>query len=84
MQTSRRTDSPRRPFRSSPRIDNFEHIDSILDELFDDFERGVEETINERGGFVGPVRPTQRRLSRTLDELAHGRDLDSLSTEAQE
>ena len=67
-----------------PRIAGFTHLGDVIDELLDDFELDVEQEIEKHGGFRGHVRPTQHRLSWTLDQLAHGRDLDSLTTEAQE
>ena len=82
MQPNTPTDSPRRPFRWPPRIDNLEHIGSILDDLLNDLELAVEEAIDERGGFVGHVRPTQHRFIMRLDRLAHGRDLDSLADQS--
>ena len=82
MESSTATDRIRRPFRSPPRIDNLEHIGSILDDLLNDLELAVEKATDERGGFVGHVRPAPRRLTRTLDELAHGRDLDSLADQS--
>lgn len=63
---------------------DFTHLGDVIDDLLNDFERGVEQEIEKHGGFRGHVRPAQHRLSKTPDRLAHGRDLDSLSTEAQE
>ena len=61
---------------------NLEPLSSIIDDLLDDLELGIEQEIEKHGGFHGPVRPAQRRLSQTLDELAHGRDIDLLEDEA--
>ena len=55
-----------------------EPIGAIINSLLDDFKLAIEEEIERRGGFCGAVRPQQRRLSWTLDWLAHERDADSL------
>ena len=67
------------PPKPTPRrVGDFIRLGDVIDELLDEFERAVEEEIEKHGGFHGHVRTSQRRLSQTLDELTHGRDIDSL------